>query len=68
MSSMYKVSNKLYINLKYVSTLYRSERNNGWRLVMVGASDADEYPLTEEEAKMLLKVLDIYNTKTMIIS
>lgn len=57
---MYEVNNKLYINPDYVSTVYRSERNNRWRLVMVGASDVDEYPLTNEEASSLLKYLDIH--------
>lgn len=54
---MYKVNNELYINLKYVATIYRG-RHNGWRLVMVGASDSDEFQLTDEEAKKLLNILE----------
>lgn len=60
---MYKVNKKLYINLDYISSIYRSERNNVWRLVMVGASDKDEFPLTDNEAENIIKAIEIDKAK-----
>lgn len=57
---MYKVNEELYINLEMVATLYRSERNNAWRLVMVGATEYEEYSLTDIEVKNILSAMELY--------
>lgn len=53
---MYKISENFYINPKYISTIYKNKQDGTWRLVMLGATDADEFILTEEEFEKVLEV------------